>query len=443
MTANTSFFRWQISCKIAALAVATAALMPATSQAVPAFARQTGQNCVACHTGGQFPEFTPYGRLFKMTGFTIGERTIPLSVMGVATSSSIAKPPDGTDKNVTPVFATGSVFLAGKITDNIGGFAQVTYDPWVPNGDGFSGHSNADNIDVRFANHIISDKNDWIYGVSLNNNPSVTDPWNTAAAWMQYVPGAGLNSSSFIDSATPYPEYFSGGNIAGLNAYVYWNRSVYAELGTYRTADGALKFMTAGTDPKTLLSGSNNPYWRLALTREWGPHNIMVGTSGMVAHVFNPDLMDSYPDNLDKVRNTGFDAQYQYILDPHTVTLQLARMKTEVTYSDAFNAGPDVIIPGMNDTTTVTRAKLAYTYQAKYGGSLSLFNKTGSNNQGLGDPSTRGITYEAFVTPVQNVRIGAQYTSYSTFDGASTNYDGAGRNASDNNSMFLYVWFAY
>src|SRR5215831_4415099 len=56
-----------------------------TANAIPLFARQTGQNCVACHAGGQFPELTPYGRLFKLTAYTIGQRTtVPLSVMGVA-----------------------------------------------------------------------------------------------------------------------------------------------------------------------------------------------------------------------------------------------------------------------------------------------------------------------------------------------------------------------
>ena len=63
------------------------ALAPQQAQALPAFARQTGQNCVACHAGGQFPELTPYGRLFKMTGYTIGERALPLSVMGVFSDS--------------------------------------------------------------------------------------------------------------------------------------------------------------------------------------------------------------------------------------------------------------------------------------------------------------------------------------------------------------------
>lgn len=417
-------------------------LLPMQARAVPAFARQTGQNCVACHAGGQFPELTPYGRMFKMTGYTIGERTIPLSVMGLASSSSITNAPAGTAKTATPILATTSVFLAGKITDNIGAFTQITYDPYsVDNGDGsFSGHSNADNMDIRFANHIVGDKQDWIYGVSLNNNPSLTDPWNSAAAWMQYVPVPTPSSSQFIDGTAPYPGFASGGNIAGLNAYLYWNRTVYAEVGTYRTADRALSFMTAGASPRTQLNGSNNPYWRLALSHEWGPHNLMVGTSGMLAHVYDDPTDTSDPASVGKFRNTGLDAQYQYILDPHTVTAQLAYMKTEQTYSDAMSAGlPD---PGLGDTNTVTRAKLGYTYQAKYGGSLSFFNLKGSTNN-QSDPATSGATYEAFFIPVQNIRIGAQYTSYNKYLGASTNYDGAGRNASDNNSMFLYVWFAY
>ena len=58
-------------------------------------------------------------------------------------------------------------------------------------------------------------------------------------------------------------------------------------------------------------------------------------------------------------------------------------------------------------------------------------------------PGTRGWTLEAFWTPIQYLRIGAQYTVYGRFNGASTNYDGFGRNASDNNSLFIYTWLAY
>jgi len=56
------------------------ALIPSTSFAVPAFARQTGQPCTTCHTS--WLELTPFGRHFKLTGYTIGEHALPLAAMG-------------------------------------------------------------------------------------------------------------------------------------------------------------------------------------------------------------------------------------------------------------------------------------------------------------------------------------------------------------------------
>ncbi|MGO9983712.1 MAG: hypothetical protein ACLPIX_05815, partial [Rhodomicrobium sp.] len=45
-------------------------IQPPAASAVPAYARQTGQPCATCHTA--FPELTPYGRQFKLTGYTAG-----------------------------------------------------------------------------------------------------------------------------------------------------------------------------------------------------------------------------------------------------------------------------------------------------------------------------------------------------------------------------------
>jgi hypothetical protein len=470
-----------------------AVLAPMQAQAVPSFARQTGQNCVSCHAGGQFPELTPYGRMFKMTGYTIGSRAMPLAVMGVVNYAKVADTSKSDDpaadfqKDGSAVFSSGSLFIAGKITDNIGLFSQISYDNFaVTNDDGsFSGHTSADNIDLRYADRFVDANRDLIVGVSLNNNPSVVDPWNTAAAWMQYVPAASLGSHQFADANTPFPGYGAGGNIAGISAYMFWNKTVYAELGTYRTANQGLSFMSAGVPDGELtkLSGNNNPYWRLAATREWGPHNLMVGTSGMIAHVYDTGS-DTDPDNLGHYRNTGIDAQYQYLLDPHTFTAQVAYMRQVQTYSatalaEASAAATYVLADGVTpvdaanptDTTNIFRAKVSYVYQAKYGGSLAFFNKTGTSNtfnqtsgfdpvgcEGTvvcsasssrvggnlsGNPATSGITYEAFWIPKQNIRIGAQYTAYSKFNGASDNYDGFGRNAKDNNTLFAYVWFVY
>lgn len=39
-----------------------------------------------------------------------------------------------------------------------------------------------------------------------------------------------------------------------------------------------------------------------------------------------------------------------------------------------------------------------------------------------------------------SVKISLQYTIYNKFNGASSNYDGFGRDASDNNTLYALVW---
>ena len=454
------------------------------AHAIPTFNRQTGQNCVACHAGGQFPELTPYGRLFKLTGYTIGERTMPLSVMGVASYSKVRDTSKSDDpaadfqKNGKPVFATGSLFAGGKVLDNVGAFVQITYDNYATQSDDgrFHGHTNVDNVDIRYADRFISQSRDLIVGVSVNNNPSVSDPWNTAPAWMQYVPVPSPTSSRFIDGNAPYPGFGSGGNVGGITAYAFLDRHWYAELGGYRTAKGLFSPMSVGlADADITRLRGINPYWRLAYNHEWGAHSLMVGTTGMTARVFDDPLDTSDPSTTHRFRDLGLDAQYQYLLDPHAVTAQLAYMRSRHRYpaSLANQSAPFVGPNGEtlantneSDTTKVLRAKLTYVYQAKYGGSVGFFNLSGTTNTANqtagfdpatlalisddpvgaslnGNPATRGWTLEAFWTPVQYLRLGAQYTLYGRYNGAANDYNGFGRDARDNNSLFIYAWFAF
>ena len=472
-------------------ATALIGLLPQTSFALPLFARQTGQNCMACHAGGQFPELTPYGRIFKLTGYTLGQRTVPLSVMGVLSSSRVANTSKSDDpgadfqKNEKVIFATASLFLGGKITDNLGAFVQITHDPYAtqsPDGT-FHGHSNADNIDLRYADRFVDPTRDLIFGVSVNNNPSLSDPWNTAAAWMQYVPVPSPTSSRFIDGNSPYHGYAAGGNLGGVTAYAFWNRTIYAEFGGYGTSRGPLRFMSAGlsNDSVTKLKGIN-PYWRLAWNHEWGPHSLMIGTSGMTARIYDDPLDTSDPSTIHHTRDLSIDSQYQYLLDPHSVTAQFVYARSRHRYPGFLADQPATFVDAngnslantnAQDTTRLMRAKLTYVYQARYGGSVGLFNLAGSTNTAAqssgydpatlaitsdpgaqapsqrvggnlsGNPATRGMTLEAFWTPIQYVRVGAQYTAYTRYNGASQNYDGFGRNARDNNSLFLYLWAAY
>src|SRR5215469_18203908 len=52
-------------------------------EAVPSFARQTGQPCATCHVGAFGPQLTQFGREFKMNGFVWndGKSHVPLAGM--------------------------------------------------------------------------------------------------------------------------------------------------------------------------------------------------------------------------------------------------------------------------------------------------------------------------------------------------------------------------
>lgn len=470
---------------IAIAAVLALMLAAPAVHAIPAFNRQTGQNCVACHAGGQFPELTPYGRMFKLTGYTIGERALPLSVMGVVSynrTSNTSSPDPAFDRAATfpkdgnLIFQTASAFLGGKVTDNLGAFVQLTYANYDHQSESDShwvGHTMSDNLDVRYADRFIAPGRDLVVGLTMNNNPSVQDPWNSAPAWgFNVVPG------SSGPATTPLIAGGLAQNVAGFGAYAYWNRTLYGELSAYRTANGLWSFMSQGFSAERgdqqIVKGWN-PYWRVALTREWGAHNGMLGAFGFDARVY-PDLTDpTGPTN--HFRDTGVDAQYQYILDPHALTVTASYVHEKISYANTVAGQPPPLDPdgsiGLpltsdSDTLRMFRAKASYVYNARYGGTLQYFDVSGSTNPALqtsafdpanadalldgsqgvtgnlaGNPGTRGMTVEAFWLPVQYLRIGVQYTAFSRFNGASNNYDGFGRNARDNNTLFIYFWGAF
>jgi hypothetical protein len=60
-----------------------------------------------------------------------------------------------------------------------------------------------------------------------------------------------------------------------------------------------------------------------------------------------------------------------------------------------------------------------------------------------GDPKTNGFVGEVDLNPWQNTRLGVQYTLYDRFNGGKDNYDGAGRRASGNNTLYLLAWVVF
>src|SRR5437868_7273402 len=126
-----------------------AALLPLKAEAVPAFAVQTGQPCQACHIGAFGPQLTPFGREFKLNGYTMqgGTFAAPVSAMAIASyvhtledQTSPPAPHYSTNDNVT--LDEASLFLAGGIGDHFGGLAQITFD-------GIGRSVAWDNLDIR------------------------------------------------------------------------------------------------------------------------------------------------------------------------------------------------------------------------------------------------------------------------------------------------------
>jgi hypothetical protein len=442
------------SLRCAALFLGMLALLLASpsARALPSYARQTGQQCAACHNG--FPELTPYGRLFKLNGYTFlgGDSSLPplAAMLEAGFTNTNTDQPGGAAPHVGPnnnvAFQGGSLFYGGAIAPalGLGAFVQATYDNigrtfmW-------------DNTDIRWAKSTTLG-GETVFGLSLNNNPSVTDLWNSTPAWR----------FPFITSAiAPSPgtsTMIEGGfaqQVVGLNAYAFWNRLVYAEIGGYHTltkaTDAALGINPTGT---TAIKGIA-PYWRLAVQPQWGPHSLEVGTFGMAAALV-PGRVTGF--GTDHATDIGFDAQYQYLTDLHSFSLQASWINENQTFTATQALGG---ASNSHNHLHSINAKASYYFDQTYGGTIGWFQLRGSTDATLFgetsptflNPNTNGwigeLDYMPFnhggpdFWPWLNMKVGLQYIYYQKFNGGSTNFDGAGRNARDNNTLFLFDWIAF
>jgi hypothetical protein len=107
------------------------------AHALPSFARQTGQRCAACHVGGNWPQLTPWGRFFKLAGYTAGKSLIdkegihfvPAGILGQAGITWAAQPNNSqgqavVTQNGTPEAYGFTAELGTKLTDWAGIFAE-------------------------------------------------------------------------------------------------------------------------------------------------------------------------------------------------------------------------------------------------------------------------------------------------------------------------------
>jgi len=426
-----------------------------TASAIPSYARQTGYPCKSCHY--MPPELTPLGRAFKLNGYTMaGKPTVtspgkgnvsglnilesfPLSVLFDTSFTSLRSPQPAAQNGSFEFPQQASLFLAGAWATHVGSFVQVTY---TSQGD----HFTWDNSDIRYANATKLFKKDLAFGITLNNNPTVEDLWNSTPAWgfpwvsSDWAPGP--NAGAIINGGLAQ-------DVAGIGAYAMWDNHLYFAGTIYRSAHiGAPQPNTGVNQPFNIRGVA--PYWRIAWQQNSKNNNLEVGTYGM--HMKSTPgaitgLEDGYTD-------WAADFQYDRIIPQFRGDVLSIRGTYIRENSSLVATASSLLDPLIQHHLNTAQADAEYHFGDKYSATIGYFSVTGTPDPLLfpeatltgnanGDPRSNGIIANVSWWPVQNIGLTFQYTGYTRFNGAGTNYDGAGRNAGSNNTLYLLARFVF
>ena len=403
--------------------------------AVPSFARQTGLSCNVCHSNP--PELTAFGRNFKLRGYVLTDMTakdkvgnakdlllskyIPISVMVLLSNTSYQANQPAAQNNSAGFPQQLSIFLAGGFASHFGGLAQVTYTH-------ADDHFGMDNTDLRYANQGKLGGKDWEYGITLNNNPTVEDVWNSTPAWgfpwISTASGVGPIASSH------HQRRVSAQDVAGVGGYSMWNNHLYTDVTVYRSEHAGASTPVTGTGQSYNISGVA-PYWRAAWQQTWGSNYLEVGTYGIYVNSFPGAVSgpeDSLCGSVDSTSSTSGPSA-------PTCWTFMAPTSTRNRILDATYAAGGARTP-IQPPEHVSSWTARTTGASKYSATGALFSTTGNSDALLyapaaltgsnnGNPDTSGYIAQFGYWPVQNIDIDVNYSGYFKFNGASTNYDGA------------------
>jgi hypothetical protein len=432
-------------------------------RAVPSFARQTGMQCTMCHT--VFPELTPFGRYFKLTGYTISKSTKPYEfpppLAGLLQLSYSHFNEDLPRRSIEDNWATHvlssdndvlslpqemSLYYAGRIYGHLGAFAQGTYD-------GASNDVMMDMTDIRYANTTTLRNKQLIYGVTVNNSPTLQDVWNS-------TPAFGFPYAASSVAPTPAAATLIDGTldqqVGGLGAYALWSNLIYVGGALYYTTKhGLTKPLGAGTTVDTLVDGIA-PYWRLVLQRQWGKHFLSAGTFGLVTDVFPEGMTRG---RTDRFTDVAFDSQYQYIGKKHLFSAHTNWIHEDQDWRASVALGDTAKRSGRLNTFHI-HGHYYYRHPiGDFGATVAYFSTTGNKDPVLyapdpsdgsrtGNPNSDGLIFEfdyqrLEITKYLSLKCSLQYTLYNKFNGSHSNYDGFGRDASDNNTLYFLLWVMF
>jgi len=432
-----------------------ATLNPPNVRAVPSYARQTGLPCSSCHYNP--PELNPAGRKFKLLGYVDKDKdkpgvtaepkkrtaaldllaSLPLSAMFETSLTSTNSPQPGTQNGNFEFPQDVSLFVAGAWATHVGSFAQITYNAQ-------DNHFSIDNTDIRYANKKTVGGKELIYGVTLNNNPGVEDLWNDTPAWgFPWI----ASDSAPTPNAGPILQGALAQDVAGIGGYAMWDNHLYVDGSIYRSDHIGSSQPNAGTGAAFNIRGVA-PYWRVAWNESTPTTQFEVGTYGM--------HMKSTPGGIVGLQDGYTDYGVDFQLDETVFRKDVISLRgTYLGESSSLNAtfaanGAQQI----NHHLNTILANAEYHYGNRVSGTVGWFDTGGTvdpllftpspvSGSANGDPRGAGYILNFSYWPIQNLQLGAQYIGYTRFNGAAINYDGAGRNATGNNTVYLLARFIF
>lgn len=431
-----------------------ALITPHAARAVPAFTQQTGQPCASCHVGGFGPELTPFGREFKLGGYTMRtQAAIPLGAGTIAswthTRKDQASPPEHFSRNDNVALDDFSIFLAGGIGSHLGGFAEVSYD-------GIERNTSFEMLDLRAVTPAKIFGADSTLGFSANNAPMIQDAWNTLPKWGFPYVGSGVAPKP--DTA-PLVDMLMA-NVVGLTGYAWIGGKAYVEAGGYASPSrGTLRFIGVEDMPGSIDGVA--PYSRIAWQTDLVGGTFEVGANAFKAAML--PMRDRSSGLSDRYTDLGIDSSWQKTLaktDTLSLNFRYEHERGDLRASCVLGlvgdeVGNDVRCARYHLNTL--RGTTGYNWHNKIGANLSAFSTTGSRNfslfEGSGRPNSNGLTAQLDYTfwgrdksplgPRFNARVGVQYTIYGKFNGRRRNYDFQGRNAADNDALKMFTWIAF
>ncbi|MBZ4210452.1 MAG: hypothetical protein LAD29_04925 [Rhodoferax sp.] len=383
--------------------VAMTLVFSAPSQAVPAFARQTGKACATCHFQ-HYPALNDYGRDFKANGYVAmgkqgtikGSKDNELSMPDVLNASLFLKirhqQSNGSDKPNEPSQASGqwqapdefALLFGGRITPNIGYMLEGQ----LANG--------AAAFVAGFKMPFMYD----VAGKKVGVIPFTTDALGAAYGFELLNTGAVRNvrvmehrnessAQQYIGTATP----------AMGAAFIISDPSWFINFSRWSPNHAATAEGLTGGAP------SSN-YLRLAYTPSVGDWDVGVGAQFWGGSSRRDDGTGSGTDQLMVTKAWALDAQAQGIFMNRPLGLYLTHANAA-----AQNAGEK------NLYNTAKNAKTATTFAVEYGiipnkATLMLAYRIADNGAAV-DSQDNAVTIGGTYQFAQNVQLQFQHSNRS------------------------------